>query len=153
MGRMTNTTITLTPRWCEPKDALSGTVILHTEVTAPRDLQHLRYIKLCCVETNKTVFCRIFGPGKSRSYNGIKPDQVKRSIFIDAHYQQRLGIPDTDIGIQEYSFKIKSVNVARYYLNAVSHHPDDSIRIGAFLGLTSLLISLFSIALSIVLAS
>lgn len=149
MSHLTNAPISLTPRWCEQKDILRGWVILHSDVTAPIGLQHLRYIKLHCVSTNKTTYCRIFGPGQSKAYNEIEQSKVKSSIFMDAHYQQSLGISEDRMGKTKHDFVIRKVWPSTYYLTAVCHHPDDSVRVGAFLGVTSLTLGIVSLLLGI----
>lgn len=146
---MKSSPVPLTPRWCEHKDILRGWVILHKDVTHPRGLRHLRYIRLHCRDTDKTTYCRIFGPGKSKPYNEVEPSVVKESIFLDAHYQQKLEIAEEDMGNKKLAFDIEEVNAARYYVNAVCHHPDDSVRVGAFLGLLSIFLGFWSVYLSI----
>lgn len=142
-----NEEIKLTPRWCEGKDVLRGFVIIHKDVTHPRGLKHLNYIQLCCGETRKKVYCRIYGPG-SRKYREDDQDVVKKSVYLDAYYQQQLEIEDTKIDKQEYTFIIKGINPFKYFLYAFLHHPEDGIRVSAFLGIVSLAVSLSSIIIS-----
>lgn len=146
-----NERIKLTPRWCEDKDILRGFVILHKDVTHPRELKHLNYIQLYCVETKKKTYCRIYGPG-SRKYNGNDQNVVKKSVYLDAYYQQQLKIEDDKIGNQEYTFIIKGINPFKYFFFAFLQHPEDSIRVSAFLGIVSLVISISSIIISILIS-
>ncbi len=139
--------ILLTPRWCEEKDILKGWIILHKSVTHPRGLRHLDYVKLTCIDTEKWIFSRIFGPG-SKEYGGDLTSIVKESIYLDAHYQQRLELDDK-LGDKQYEFELKKIGPLRYYINAVRFHPDDGIRIGAFLGIVSLFLGFLSVALSV----
>ena len=142
-----NEVIKLTPRWCEGQDVLRGFVIIHKDVTHPRKLRHLNYIQLYCVETKKKIYCRIYGPG-SRKYRDNDQSIVKQSVYFDAYYQQQLQIDDTKIGKNEYSFIIKRINPFLYFLYAFLHHPEDSIRVSAFLGIVSLVVSITSIIIS-----
>ena len=142
-----NEEIKLTPRWCEEKDVLRGFVILHKDVTHPRELRHLNYIQLYCVDTKKKIYCRIYGPG-SRKYREDDQNIVKKSVYLDAYYQQQLKIEDNKIGKQEYAFTIKGINQFKCFLYAFLHHPEDSIRVSAFLGIVSLVISFTSIIIS-----
>ncbi|MCK5214748.1 MAG: hypothetical protein KAR05_05295 [Candidatus Omnitrophica bacterium] len=142
-----NEEIKLTPRWCEGKDVLRGFVILHKKVTSSRGLRHLNYIQLYCVETKKKIYCRIYGPG-DRKYREDDQSIVEKSVYLDAYYQQQLQIDDKKIGKNEYVFIIKGINPFKYFLYAFLHHPEDSIRVSAFLGIVSLVVSLTSIIIS-----
>ncbi|MCK5214181.1 MAG: hypothetical protein KAR05_02355 [Candidatus Omnitrophica bacterium] len=142
-----NEEIKLTPRWCEGKDVLRGFVILHKNVTHPRGLRHLNYIQLYCVETKKKIYCRIYGPG-SRKYREDNQSIVEKSVYLNAYYQQQLQLDDKKIGKNEYAFIINGINPFKYFLYAFLHHPEDSIRVSAFLGIVSLVVSLTSIIIS-----
>lgn len=144
---MVDEEIKLVPRWCEEKDILRGWVILHRDVTHSRGLRHLQYIDVHCLETKKSAYCRIFGPG-TRPYNNDSESIVKSSIYMDAHFQQILGIED-GMGKKAYTFKIDKVSRPRYYINSLYYHPDDGVRVGAFLGIVSLFLGLVSLGIAL----
>lgn len=109
------TEVKLIPRWCLPRDVLRGWIILHHEIQKKVGCRHLGYIKIRCEETNRTIYCRVFGPGKGSSKNNPyieyyqkaypeakegedlekkeeKENRVKESLYLDAYYQQKLNL-------------------------------------------------------------
>jgi len=73
---------------------------------------------------------------------------VEKSIYLDAHYKQLLGIDN--IGCAEYGFELRKARWWRYYLNAFRYHPDDGVRTGTFIGVCSLILALASIFLGVI---
>jgi|GEM_PF-1590363 len=164
--RKGKTEFELTPRWILPKYILRGLVVIHSNITEQIDnVRHLSHIKIKCIETKKTIFCRIYGPGSSQSseYYQEYGENIKISICLDAYFQQKLGIPYNKI----YGPKQKNGNIdSTFYISragfvgkirATLTHPEDGIRIGMkiamiFLGvgLISLIVGAVSFALSFI---
>jgi len=107
--------VKLIPRWCLLRDTLRGWIVLHHKIQEEVGCRHLGYIKIRCEETNRTIYCRVFGPGKGFSKNNPyieyyrkaypeakedeyleerekKENRVKESLYLDAYYQQKLNL-------------------------------------------------------------
>lgn len=149
----------LTPRWIPIAYALRGWVVIHSKITGQIDnVRHLSHVKITCVETGKTIFCRIFGPGSSQSseYRQKYGNNIETSICLDAYYQQKLDIPyintygpKQDEGNNQYTFNISPVGFIGK-IRAALAHPEDGIRLGMTIAMASLAIGLFSLIVGLV---
>lgn len=152
--RKHKTEFKLTPRWILPKYILRGWVVIHSNITEQLDdVRHLSHVKIKCIETKKTIFCRIYGPGSSQSseYQQEYGENIKTSICLDAYFQQKLGIPYKKVyGPKQdnvYGDSTFCISPVGFFgkIKAACTHPEDGIRIGMRIAIISLGVGFFSL--------
>jgi len=141
---MVSKPIQLVPRWCETEDILKGWVVIHKE---KNPLKHLANAKIKCVATDRTIYCRIRGPGTKKGkgvyYQKHEEEKVKESIFLDAYYVEKLGLD-----------KFMESNVDFLISKGCSllsclMHPEDAIRTSSCMGILALITSIIALVLGI----
>jgi hypothetical protein len=122
-------------------DILKGYIILH-ENLRPAQTKHLDYVRIKCEETNKTIFCRVFGPGtQGKYYEGIfKSVDKEKHIFLDAYYRDKLKIKNKDVGQKTFNLIVSKENQYWLGLLAAFTHPEIGIKVSAILGFISILL-------------
>ena len=139
--------------------------MIHGDITKKiKGVKHLSHVKIKCVETGKTIFCRIYAPGasQSREYSDFYRNVggIETAICVDAYFQREFNIPYDDVrgegqyaGTKEYNFVISPVGFCGKTWASLTH-PEDGIRLGMqfaiislFVGSISLLIGFFSLIL------
>ena len=149
MGKKKGVTISLIPRWVLEKDVLMGWVVVHRKHRNEIKLEHLKYAKITNMENNKSIICRISGPGTQGSYyDFFGSDLVKQSIFIDAYYRQKLNIESRKIGINSMKFRIRPIRFLAP-LRASLQHPHAAVKAGTWLGIVSVSLGFLSILISV----
>ena len=141
MDIMEKEPIKLIPRYCKPEDILKGWVVIHS---GKNPLEHLDNTKIKCLNTGKTIYCRIRGPGTKNGggiyyQNGLTEEEVKNSMFLDASYVQKLGLGE------HMEKEIQFLISKGFCLWSCLGHPEDSIRVGLILGIIGLTLGIFSL--------
>jgi len=128
-----NKIIQLEPRWVVSKHILIGWAILHRNIQMKiHKLHHLRHAKIRCLDTKKTIYCRIYGPGsRGLYYDKYGEEKVKKSIFLDAYYMQKLNIENKIC--KQVNFIITHPPEYWGLLRSVLQHPNDGVKIGVWL--------------------
>lgn len=141
--------VSLIPNWVLKEDILMGWVVIHRIHTSKLGLKHLKHVKVKNIKNNKTITCRIFGPGTmGRYYEIYGSETVKKSIFLDAYYRERLGVRAEDISKNPIEFKITPIKIFGS-LRASLKHPNDGVKAGARLGILSIFLAILSIILGV----
>ena len=132
-------------------DILKGYIILHVNLRPP-GINHLDYVRIKCKETNKTIFCRIFGPGNKGKYNQGKFASIDKEkyIFLDAYYRDRLKIKNNEVDKREFNFIISKGNQIYLGLRAAFTHPEMGIKVSTILGFISIVLAIISIMMAII---
>lgn len=145
-------TFKLVPRWVVDEDILRGWVVLHRDITDSIGLRHLSHAVIRCVQTNKKIFCRVFGPStvarKGPYYKRYTKGEVQESIFLDAYYLERLGLSNDAIENKSIDFEIVKGGFL-IGLKACLDHPEDGIRVGMHLGVASVYLSFVAILIAL----
>lgn len=146
----TQNIVPLVPNWVLKEDILMGWVVIHKIHTDKLRLKHLKHAKIKNIKNNKAITCRIYGPGTmGRYYEIYGLEIVKKSIFLDAYYRQRLDIRSKDISKNPIEFEITPIKFLGP-LRASLKHPNDGVKAGAWLGFISILLGIISLGLGII---
>lgn len=132
--------VSLVPNWVLEKDILMGWVVIHRIHTNKLGIKHLKHAKIKNTKNNKSITCRIYGPGtKGQYYVKYGSEVVKNSIFLDSYYRQRLDISSRDINKNPIKFEITPIKFLGP-LKASLKHPNDGVKAGAWLGILSIIL-------------
>ena len=75
-----NKIIQLEPRWVVSQHILSGWAILHRNIQMKiHRLHHLKHAKIKCLDTKKTIYCRIYGPGTKGIYYDKHGEEIVKN--------------------------------------------------------------------------
>lgn len=143
--------VSLLPNWALKDDVLMGWVVIHRNHTNRLGLMHSKHVKIKNTANNKTITCRIYGPGEhGQYYDYYGSETVEKSIFLDAYYRQHLGITSEDISNNLIHFEITAIK--RFGpLKASLRHPSDSVKAGAWLGIISVSLGILSLVFAFLL--
>ena len=144
--------IKLVPQYIHNDDILKGYVILHRK-NRPENTIHLDYVKITCNDTNKSIYCRVFGPGNQGKYHtgNFEGVDLEKSILLDAYYRDKLGIKNDDVKDKKiFDFTItKGIQLVQGMCASFSH-PETGIRVSSWLGIASVGLGILSVIFGII---